>query len=72
MHRIGRTARGNTYGTAVSLFTVEDAKLARPLIRILEEAGQEVDGQLRDYAHMPDQSSGARSRRGRQYRTWQI
>ncbi len=58
VHRIGRTGRAGKYGTAISLFSPEeDFKLTRDLIRILEEAKQEVPPELFD--------SMSRSGRGR-------
>lgn len=51
VHRIGRTGRADSYGTAITFFTASDgSKLARALIKVLEEAGQEVDEQLRSIA----------------------
>ncbi|KAJ3160042.1 ATP-dependent RNA helicase dbp2 [Irineochytrium annulatum] len=52
VHRIGRTGRAKTTGTAYTFFTADNYKLARDLIRILEEAHQEVDPKLRDFAGM--------------------
>ncbi|KAI9325289.1 putative ATP-dependent RNA helicase DDX5-like protein [Zopfochytrium polystomum] len=49
VHRIGRTGRAGATGTAYSFFTTENAKLARELVKILEEAKQEVPNQLRDF-----------------------
>jgi ATP-dependent RNA helicase DDX5/DBP2 len=47
VHRIGRTARGlATEGTALSLFTSEDAKIADDLIKLMQDAGQEVPENL--------------------------
>lgn len=65
VHRIGRTGRANTYGTAITFFTPDNAKLARPLIRILEEAKQEVEPKLREFAsYGGGGSSGGRGGRG--------
>lgn len=51
VHRIGRTGRAGNYGTAISLFNpAEDGKLARDLIKILEDAKQEVPPELFDMA----------------------
>ncbi len=50
MHRIGRTGRARATGTAYTFFTTGDAKQARHLLKILEEAKQEVNPQLREMA----------------------
>lgn len=51
VHRIGRTARGDRHGTAYSIFsTTDSAELARDLVKVLRESGQEVDPMLERYA----------------------
>ena len=40
VHRIGRTARADATGVAHTFFGPANAKLARPLIRVLEETHQ--------------------------------
>ncbi|KAJ3053465.1 ATP-dependent RNA helicase dbp2 [Rhizophlyctis rosea] len=50
VHRIGRTGRAKTTGTAYTFFTADNYKQARDLVKILEEANQEVDPKLRDFA----------------------
>ncbi|KAK9833980.1 hypothetical protein WJX81_000545 [Elliptochloris bilobata] len=50
VHRIGRTARAGARGAAISFFTAANGRLARQLQDILEEAGQPVPAQLRQYA----------------------
>ena len=50
VHRIGRTGRAGAKGTAYTFFTRDNSKLAKPLIQILDEAKQEVDPRLRDFA----------------------
>jgi ATP-dependent RNA helicase DDX5/DBP2 len=50
VHRIGRTGRARTTGTAYTFFTAENFKQARDLVNILEEAKQEIDPKLRDFA----------------------
>lgn len=42
VHRIGRTGRAGAKGTAFTFFTLSNAKFARDLIKILQEAGQIV------------------------------
>lgn len=48
VHRIGRTGRAGKEGTSITLFTRADAKLAKQLIRVMEEAGQSVEPSLYD------------------------
>ena len=47
-----------TTGTAYTLFTMENHKQARDLVKIMDEAKQIVDPKLRDIAHTS--SGGAR------------
>lgn len=42
VHRIGRTGRAGAKGTAVTFFTLANARFAKDLIKILREAGQSV------------------------------
>lgn len=46
VHRIGRTGRAGAKGTAYTFFTVANARFAKELINILEEAGQKVSAEL--------------------------
>jgi len=46
VHRIGRTGRAGARGTALTFFTESNAKFARDLIKILQEAGQIVPPSL--------------------------
>lgn len=47
VHRIGRTAgRAGAEGTTYSFFTAANARFAKELITILEEAGQKVSSEL--------------------------
>ena len=53
VHRVGRTARGSGKGTAISLFTKDNAKSAAMLIKLLEDAGQMVPRELRRMVRKP-------------------
>ncbi|OIW17177.1 hypothetical protein TanjilG_18132 [Lupinus angustifolius] len=46
VHRIGRTGRAGAKGTAYTFFTAANARFAKELITILEEAGQKVSPDL--------------------------
>ena len=46
VHRIGRTGRAGAKGTAYTFFTAANARFAKELISILEEAGQKVSPDL--------------------------
>lgn len=46
VHRIGRTGRAGAKGTAYTFFTAANARFAKDLITILEEAGQKVSPEL--------------------------
>lgn len=50
VHRIGRTGRCQQLGTAYTFFTPDNAKQARELISVLEEAGQQPSQALLDLA----------------------
>ena len=69
VHRIGRTARGTSKGTAISLFTKDNAKSAATLIKILEDGGQQVPRELRRMVRKPkpegDDKENSRPRRRR-------
>merc|ERR1719300_1591055 len=46
IHRIGRTGRANKKGNSLTYMTSDDARFAKKLIKILEEADQEVPEDL--------------------------
>jgi len=46
IHRIGRTGRANKKGNSLTYMTSEDARFAAKLIKILQEAGQEIPEDL--------------------------
>ena len=60
MHRIGRTARANSTGTAYTFITRLHAKLAIPLIDVLKIANQKIP---LDLIKMADEFSIERSGR---------
>ncbi|XP_066316953.1 DEAD-box ATP-dependent RNA helicase 20-like isoform X2 [Miscanthus floridulus] len=63
VHRIGRTGRAGAKGTAYSFFTAANARFAKELISILEEAGQKVSSELAAMGRgAPPPSSGYRDR----------
>jgi len=70
VHRIGRTGRAGTYGSAYTFFSERtDAKKARPLVKCLEEAGQVVPTELKKIAACaphPGSRFRGRGRGGRQ------
>jgi ATP-dependent RNA helicase DDX5/DBP2 len=73
VHRIGRTGRANRTGTAISYFTADNAKLAKDLVKILKEAGQDIDQDIMQLASAGRGGGGGGfgrgSRGGRGYRT---
>ncbi|XP_055714976.1 probable ATP-dependent RNA helicase DDX43 [Phlebotomus papatasi] len=60
VHRVGRTGRAGRSGIALSLITRKDWGSAAELIRILEEASQEIPEELRN---MADRFSAMKERR---------
>lgn len=52
VHRIGRTARASTKGTAYTFFTHDNMRSSRELIDVLREAQQEVPPELFELAEM--------------------
>ncbi|XP_031834067.1 uncharacterized protein LOC116427636 isoform X2 [Nomia melanderi] len=63
IHRIGRTGRCQSAGTAYAYFTPNNARQAKELISVLEEAGQVINPQLADLANsMKNQYGKGRQR----------
>ncbi|KAJ0076098.1 hypothetical protein Patl1_33470 [Pistacia atlantica] len=58
VHRIGRTGRAGAKGTAYTFFTAANARFAKELITILEEAGQKVSPELAAMGRGPPPPSG--------------
>lgn len=59
VHRIGRTARAGGTGTSYTFFTSKNARQARDLIQVLEEAKQDVPDRLRQMSAMGGECSTA-------------
>ncbi|EFC48155.1 predicted protein [Naegleria gruberi] len=58
IHRIGRTGRAGKEGNSVSFFTPEDVQLCTPLIKVLEEAEQDVPDKLVKLRDLSTKSHG--------------
>ena len=54
VHRIGRTGRAGSTGTAYAFFTKKDFMLGAELAGILRRAGQEVPEDLQKYARLAE------------------
>lgn len=52
VHRIGRTGRAGEKGVSHTFFTINDAKQAKPLLKILTEAKQHIPAALRQMAEV--------------------
>lgn len=62
IHRIGRTGRCNQTGTAYTFFTPNNARQAKELIGVLEEAGQQPPKELLEMSKMGGGGGKMRSR----------
>ncbi|XP_063240899.1 uncharacterized protein LOC134541405 isoform X2 [Bacillus rossius redtenbacheri] len=62
IHRIGRTGRCNLTGTAYAFFTPNNARQAKDLIAVLEEAEQKINPKLVEMANLAKNSFGGRNR----------
>ncbi|KAL1957310.1 hypothetical protein VTO42DRAFT_6099 [Malbranchea cinnamomea] len=60
VHRIGRTGRAGAKGTAITLFTTDNAKQARDLVAILTESKQQIDPRLAEMARYSGGGGGGR------------
>ena len=58
VHRIGRTGRAGAKGTAYTYFTAANARFAKDLIKILEEAGQSISPNLDEMGRSTAASEG--------------
>ncbi len=68
VHRIGRTGRAGATGTAYTLFTPDDRKQAKNLLKIMREAKQEINPQLEAMGRSNDH--GGIRRRWNPYRRY--
>lgn len=62
IHRIGRTGRCSSFGTAYTFFTPGNGRQARELLSVLEEAGQQPTPELINMAKSMPGGKGGRSR----------
>ena len=58
VHRIGRTARAEKTGTAYTFFTSESDKQVGELLKVLQDAKQEVNPQLLQFVKQPKSHLG--------------
>ncbi|KAI9786191.1 MAG: ATP-dependent RNA helicase dbp2 [Geoglossum umbratile] len=65
VHRIGRTGRAGAKGTAITLFTTDNAKQARDLVAVLAESKQQIDPRLHEMARYGGGGGGGRYGGGR-------
>ncbi|MCJ1438990.1 ATP-dependent RNA helicase dbp2 [Xylographa pallens] len=65
VHRIGRTGRAGAKGTAITLFTTDNAKQARDLVAVLTESKQQIDPRLAEMARYSGGGGGSRYGGGR-------
>lgn len=64
VHRIGRTGRAGSKGTAITLFTQDNNKQAKDLVTILSEAKQHIDPKLQEMVRFRGGGRGGHSRYG--------
>jgi len=65
VHRIGRTGRATSTGTAYTFFTYDNFKQSRDLMEVLTEAKQPINPKLRDMAKSNSSGYKSKSFRGR-------
>lgn len=62
IHRIGRTGRCSSFGTAYTFFTPGNVRQARELVSVLEEAGQQPTSELLEMAKQVPGGRGGKCR----------
>jgi len=67
VHRIGRTGRAGTKGTAYSFITPDKGKFARDLVPIMKEAGQNVSQELLNLSRSSSYGGSSYGRGGSSY-----
>ena len=70
VHRIGRTGRSGNKGLAYTFFTEDDAPRARPLIKVLLDAGQKVPADLQNLADVSDSGIMKSKNKKRRSNSW--
>jgi len=72
IHRIGRTGRAGNKGVSITFFSLDNAKSAKELVRILKDADEEIPEDLQIMATVGGGfGSGGRNRYGRERnRNW--
>jgi len=65
VHRVGRTGRAGATGQAFSLFTSNNMKHAKGLIKVLQEGRQEIPQQLYEFVQMARSLKGDKNSHGR-------
>ncbi|EEC17657.1 probable ATP-dependent RNA helicase DDX5 [Ixodes scapularis] len=70
VHRIGRTGRSNRSGTAITLFTPDNAGQAKQLVSVLQEAKQEVNPELLELVDRQVSQKFANRRRRPAQQSW--
>eukprot|EP00227_Mantoniella_beaufortii_P005306 CAMPEP_0197613764 /NCGR_PEP_ID=MMETSP1326-20131121/59184_1 /TAXON_ID=1155430 /ORGANISM="Genus nov. species nov., Strain RCC2288" /LENGTH=596 /DNA_ID=CAMNT_0043182629 /DNA_START=54 /DNA_END=1844 /DNA_ORIENTATION=+ len=64
IHRIGRTGRAGASGVSETLFTKQDGRFAKELVRILKDANQQVSPELAELALSGGSGGGGGGYRG--------
>ena len=65
IHRIGRTGRASKKGTSLTYITLDEARFAKKLIKILKESDQEVSQELIDLQKEEERSKVTKGKLGK-------